>query len=192
MRRLTTMLREVRWSEQARRLARWQNPVVASPAAPLESVAALDALGPSLMPRTSRLQGVSMGLSVLGARATTGVVEKLTRLAAGGTRGRRGAVAAAADIHAAARRDGVVGVLVYITLYQQFENIVLSPRITARTMSLHPAVAFGAVIAGGAILGPIGALLALPAAASVQSLVSIYTRRYEVVASPDRASTPPG
>jgi predicted PurR-regulated permease PerM len=77
-----------------------------------------------------------------------------------------------------------VWVLVFITLYQQFENLVLSPRITARTMSLHPAVAFGAVIAGGAILGPIGALLALPAAASIQALVSLYVHRYEVVASP--------
>jgi predicted PurR-regulated permease PerM len=77
-----------------------------------------------------------------------------------------------------------VWVLVFITLYQQFENIVLSPRVTAKTMSLHPAVAFGAVIAGGAILGPIGALLALPAAASVQSLVSIYAHRYEVIAGP--------
>jgi predicted PurR-regulated permease PerM len=75
-------------------------------------------------------------------------------------------------------------VLVFFTVYQQFENIVLSPRITARTMSLHPAVAFGAVIAGGAIAGPIGALLALPAAASIQALVSIYAHRYEVVASP--------
>jgi predicted PurR-regulated permease PerM len=51
-------------------------------------------------------------------------------------------------------------VLAFILVYQQFENIVLSPRVTARTMSLHPAVAFGAVIAGGAVLGPIGALLA--------------------------------
>jgi predicted PurR-regulated permease PerM len=83
-----------------------------------------------------------------------------------------------------------VWVLVYITVYQQFENIVLSPRITARTMSLHPAVAFGAVIAGGAILGPIGALLALPAAASVQSLVSSYAHRYEVVASPLTEQSP--
>ena len=33
------------------------------------------------MPRTSKLQGVSMGLSVLGARTTTGVVEELTRAA---------------------------------------------------------------------------------------------------------------
>jgi predicted PurR-regulated permease PerM len=58
-------------------------------------------------------------------------------------------------------------VVAFIVLYQQFENLVLSPRITSRTMSLHPAVALGAVIAGGAVMGPIGALLALPAAASV-------------------------
>jgi predicted PurR-regulated permease PerM len=77
-----------------------------------------------------------------------------------------------------------VWVLLYVVAYQQFENIVLSPRITARTMALHPAVAFGAVIAGGAIMGPIGSLLALPAAASIQALVSTYLHRYEVIASP--------
>jgi uncharacterized membrane protein len=76
---LRNLVGEAGWPDQARRLARWLNPVVASPGAPLETVAALDALGPSLMPRTSRLQGVSMGLSVLAARATTGVVEQLTR-----------------------------------------------------------------------------------------------------------------
>jgi uncharacterized membrane protein len=81
MRRLSRALGDVDWSDQARRLARWLNPVVASPAAPLETFAALDALGPSLMPRTSRLQGVSMGLSVLAARATTGAAERLTRAA---------------------------------------------------------------------------------------------------------------
>ena len=75
-----------------------------------------------------------------------------------------------------------VWVLAFITLYQQFENLVLSPRITARTMSLHPAVAFGAVIAGGAILGPIGALLALPAAASIQALVQ-YNNQSALITS---------
>jgi predicted PurR-regulated permease PerM len=49
-----------------------------------------------------------------------------------------------------------VWVLLYVVVYQQFENMVLSPRITARTMALHPAVAFGAVIAGGAIMGRSG------------------------------------
>jgi len=80
-------------------------------------------------------------------------------------------------------------VLAFIIVYQQFENMILSPRITARTMALHPAVAFGAVIAGGAIMGPIGALLALPAAASVQALVSSYLHRYEVITDP-LTSTP--
>jgi uncharacterized membrane protein len=75
------VLGEAAWSERARRLAGWLNPVIASPAAPLETFAALDALGPSLMPRTSRLQGVSMGLSVLGARATAGAAERLARAA---------------------------------------------------------------------------------------------------------------
>jgi uncharacterized membrane protein len=81
MRRLRRVVGDVGWSGQARRLAGWLNPVVASPAAPLETFAALDALGPSLMPRTSRLQGVSMGLSVLAARATTSAAERLTSVA---------------------------------------------------------------------------------------------------------------
>jgi uncharacterized membrane protein len=79
MRRIREMLSGVEGSEVARRLAWWLNPVVSSPAAPLETTAALEALGPSLMPRTSMLQGVSIGLSVLGARATTGAVEVLMR-----------------------------------------------------------------------------------------------------------------
>src|SRR5215218_3987960 len=81
MRRLSAVLGEARGSSQVQELARWLNPVAASPAAPRATVAALDAFGPSLMPRTARLHGVAMGLGMLGARATTGVVEKLTRLA---------------------------------------------------------------------------------------------------------------
>src|SRR5829696_9948794 len=79
MRQLSSVVGAVDWSGQGRRLAGWLNPVVASPAAPLETFAALDALGPSLMPRTSRLQGISMGLSVLGARVAAGAAERLTR-----------------------------------------------------------------------------------------------------------------
>src|SRR6266508_856140 len=82
MQRLTVALREGRRWEQARRLARGLNPVMVSPAAPREKVAALDAWGPSLMPRTARLQGVAMGLGVLGARATSGAAELLTRMVA--------------------------------------------------------------------------------------------------------------
>jgi uncharacterized membrane protein len=81
MRRVSSVVGDVDWPGQGRRLAGWLNPLVASPAAPLETFAALDALGPSLMPRTSRLQGIAMGMSALGARVAVGAAERLTRAA---------------------------------------------------------------------------------------------------------------
>ncbi|MGQ0670694.1 MAG: AI-2E family transporter [Actinomycetota bacterium] len=71
--------------------------------------------------------------------------------------------------------------LVYFVTYQQLENYLLSPRISARTMQLHPAVAFAAAIAGASLLGAIGAFLALPAAAIIQATVSAYLTRHEVL-----------
>ncbi len=73
-----------------------------------------------------------------------------------------------------------VWVLVFIVVYQQFENYLLQPRITAKTLDMHPAVAFGSVLAGVAILGAPGALLALPMGASMQAFLGSYIRRYEV------------
>ncbi|ASU59111.1 AI-2E family transporter [Nocardiopsis dassonvillei] len=73
-----------------------------------------------------------------------------------------------------------VWVLVFIVVYQQFENYLLQPRITAKTLDMHPAVAFGSVLAGVAILGAPGALLALPMGASMQAFLGTYIRRYEV------------
>ena len=75
-------------------------------------------------------------------------------------------------------------VLAVILVYQQVENYLLAPPIQAETMDIHPAVAFGGVIAGASILGPIGALLALPAAATLQAFVSTYVRRHEVIETP--------
>ncbi|MFC3999178.1 AI-2E family transporter [Nocardiopsis sediminis] len=77
-----------------------------------------------------------------------------------------------------------VWMLIFITLYQQFENYLLQPRITARTLDMHPAVAFGSVIAGAAILNAPGALLALPVGASLQAFLSVYIRRYKVAEHP--------
>ena len=71
--------------------------------------------------------------------------------------------------------------LIFVVIYQQIENYLLAPRITARTMQLHPAVAFGAALAGAALSGLIGAFMALPAAAVIQSTVSTYLKRHEVV-----------
>jgi predicted PurR-regulated permease PerM len=71
----------------------------------------------------------------------------------------------------------------FVVVYQQIENYILAPRITARTMQLHPAVAFGAALAGGSISGLLGAFMALPAAAVIQATVSSYLTRHEVVES---------
>jgi predicted PurR-regulated permease PerM len=71
--------------------------------------------------------------------------------------------------------------LLFVLVYQQIENYVLSPRITARTMQLHPAIAFGAALAGGLISGLLGAFMALPAAAVIQATVSSYLTRHEVL-----------
>ena len=74
-------------------------------------------------------------------------------------------------------------VLAFIVVYQQVENYLLAPRITARTMELHPAVAFGTVIAGAALVGPVGAVLALPTAAILQAFGSTVIERHEVIES---------
>jgi len=72
-------------------------------------------------------------------------------------------------------------VLVAITAYQQVENYIISPRVTRSTLEIHPAVAFGSVIVGGSLFGAIGALLAIPIVATIQSIISVYGHRYELV-----------
>lgn len=72
-------------------------------------------------------------------------------------------------------------VLGVIIVYQQIENYLLAPRITAQTMEIHVAVAFGSVLAGGALLGVVGALLALPVAATLQAFVSTLVDHHELV-----------
>lgn len=86
------------------------------------------------------------------------------------------------------RPISAVWVVIVIAIYQQVENYALAPRITAQTMEIHAAVAFGAVLAGNAVLGPVGAILALPLAATATALASTYVQRHEVV--PSRLTTP--
>jgi predicted PurR-regulated permease PerM len=76
-----------------------------------------------------------------------------------------------------------IWVAVFILVYQQVENYLIAPRITARTMSLHPAVAFGSAIVGGTLLGAAGAVMALPVAATIQVFVSTFLERHQLVES---------
>ncbi|MGW5662675.1 AI-2E family transporter [Streptomyces sp. NPDC003758] len=75
-------------------------------------------------------------------------------------------------------------VLIFVVVYQQFENYMLQPKLTARSVDIHPAVAFGSVIAGTALLGAVGALIAIPAVATLQAFLGAYVKRYDVTDDP--------
>jgi predicted PurR-regulated permease PerM len=60
---------------------------------------------------------------------------------------------------------------VYYVIYQQVENYVIAPRVMKRTIAVPGAVTVIAALAGGTLLGVIGALMAIPTAAG---LILIY------------------
>jgi predicted PurR-regulated permease PerM len=61
--------------------------------------------------------------------------------------------------------------VIYMIVYQQVENNVLQPVVYRRTVQIHPLIVIVAVLIGGSLLGVLGALLAIPVAATVQILV---------------------
>ena len=67
----------------------------------------------------------------------------------------------------------VVGVacLVFYVAYQQFENYVIYPRVMRRAVDVPAALTVVAVLLGGALLGIVGALLAIPVAAAILLVV---------------------
>jgi predicted PurR-regulated permease PerM len=72
-------------------------------------------------------------------------------------------------------------IVIFATVYQQIENYVLTPRVSRRTMDIHPALALAAVFVGAAFFGPIGALIGIPLIAAVTAVIDTYGRRYELV-----------
>jgi predicted PurR-regulated permease PerM len=74
-----------------------------------------------------------------------------------------------------------IWVVLFFVGYQQLENYLISPRITKRTMEIHPAVSVGAIIIGGTLMGGIGVVLALPVAGIIQAIISESRKPYEVV-----------
>ena len=76
---------------------------------------------------------------------------------------------------------GVIA-LAWGILYQQVENLTIEPRISARAVDVHPAVAFASVMLGAALFGVAGALLAIPVSAMLLALSETYRKRYEITA----------
>lgn len=75
----------------------------------------------------------------------------------------------------------MIWVIVFFVAYQQIENYLISPRITKRTMEMHPAVSVAAIIVGATLFGGIGVILALPMAGIIQAIISESHRPYDVV-----------
>jgi predicted PurR-regulated permease PerM len=66
--------------------------------------------------------------------------------------------------------------IVYALLYQQVENYVIQPVVYGRTVEVNALTTIVAVMAGGALLGLLGALLAIPVAAAVQLIIKDFRR----------------
>jgi predicted PurR-regulated permease PerM len=61
--------------------------------------------------------------------------------------------------------------VIWAIVYQQFENHVIQPQIQKRTVNVQPFITIVAVLFGATLLGVLGALVAIPVAASIQILI---------------------
>ncbi len=75
----------------------------------------------------------------------------------------------------------VVWIVVFATVYQQIESYWLTPKVSNRTMDVHPAVALGSVFVGVGLFGPIGALIGIPVAAAALTIMETFRRRHELL-----------
>ncbi len=85
------------------------------------------------------------------------------------------AIAFATDVQA-----GIFCVIFYV-VYQQVENYVLYPRVMSKSVDIPGAVTVIAALIGAALLGVVGALLAIPTAAAILLITrEVLVRRQDV------------
>jgi len=77
---------------------------------------------------------------------------------------------------------------IFTLAYQQFENYVIQPQIQKRAVELEPFIVLVSVLFGGALFGVIGALLAIPVAATIQISIQEWWR-YRLAAQADQLGT---
>ena len=61
--------------------------------------------------------------------------------------------------------------MIFYIVYQQLENYVIYPRVMSRSVDIPGALTVIAALVGAALLGVVGALLAIPTAAALLLLV---------------------
>jgi predicted PurR-regulated permease PerM len=71
-----------------------------------------------------------------------------------------------------------IACLIYGIIYQQVENYIVAPRIMRRAVDIPGAVTVIAALLGGALLGVVGALLAIPSAAAILLIIrEVWVRK---------------
>jgi predicted PurR-regulated permease PerM len=82
---------------------------------------------------------------------------------------------------------------IWAIAYQQIENNLIQPQIQKRTVNVHPLLTIVAVLCGGTLLGVLGAIVAIPVAASVQILLREYVdlRTFSLKAHKQPVPPPP-
>jgi predicted PurR-regulated permease PerM len=61
-----------------------------------------------------------------------------------------------------------IATFIFFLIYQQVENYVIAPRIMTKAVDVSPAAVLLAALLGGSLLGFVGALMAIPTAASIK------------------------
>jgi predicted PurR-regulated permease PerM len=81
--------------------------------------------------------------------------------------------------------------VVFAIVYQQVENYVIQPQIQKRATKVEAFIVLVAVLFGSTLFGVLGAILAVPVAASIQIAVTEYiTYRREIAAAEQEAGGP--
>jgi predicted PurR-regulated permease PerM len=90
-----------------------------------------------------------------------------------------GAVIVTAIAFAEDPKTGIACIIFYV-IYQQLENYVIYPRVMSKSVDIPGAVTVIAALVGAALLGVVGALLAIPTAAAILMLTrEVFVRRQD-------------
>jgi predicted PurR-regulated permease PerM len=81
---------------------------------------------------------------------------------------------------------------IWAIVYQQLENNLIQPQIQKRTVNVHPFITIVAVLFGGTLLGVMGAIIAVPVAASIQVLLREYVDLRTISIKRPEPPVPPG
>ena len=75
----------------------------------------------------------------------------------------------------------MIATVLVLLIYQVIENYFVSPRVTKSTMEIHPAIAVFSTLFGAYTLGGVGAILALPVAATVQGVLGTIVKNRKLI-----------